>query len=114
MRANVNCRAVACRSLTVYLNGKRLSDCFEGDEEQGYVWVAYRDVAGKKKRIEQAENGALIWSDLQVIRLTGQVRFEIDPPEGMSVEDVRRKCEERFVPITPATKLGEDVQWPEK
>jgi len=91
--------------LTVYLNDKKLTDCFEADEEQGYAWVEYRNVEGQRVPAIMAEPNALIYADMQVIKLFGKVRFTIDPPEGMTVEDIKRECEKHFVPIRPTKNL---------
>lgn len=98
MKANVDCR-LACLALTVFLNGKKLDDCFEADEEQRYVWVQYRNAEGRLVSRFDAEPGALIWQDSQVIKLKGKVEIKIDPPIGMTEDEVRRECEKHFVPI---------------
>lgn len=64
--------------VTVYLNDVRVEDAIEASEEDGYVWVTYRDARGQCVREINAEKGASVYEGLQVIKLHGQVRVEID------------------------------------
>jgi hypothetical protein len=52
-----------------------------------------------------AEPGALIYGHMQVIKLHGKVRFEVDPegPKfyGMTLEEFKQRVDQSFVPIQP-------------
>lgn len=65
------------------------------------MWVNYRDAGHRIVPAIGAPLGALVYSDIQVVKQHGVVRFEIEPPEGMSADDVRAECNRRFVPIRP-------------
>lgn len=54
----------------VYLNGKRIKDCFTADEEQGYVDCYYRDNAG---------NFWINENRIVPMRMWGKVRIECIP-----------------------------------
>lgn len=86
----VNCESHVRHLATVFLNGKKVEDAIEASEEDGYVWTAYRNANGLVVPEIVAEKGALIYEGMQVIKLTGQVRAEIDAGP--------------FVPIQPQTK----------
>lgn len=74
----VNCESYARHLVTVYLDGKKVEDAIEANEEDGYVWASYRNAKGHVVSEIEAEKGAMVYQGLQVIKLTGQVRVEID------------------------------------
>lgn len=74
----VNCESNVRHLVTVFLNGQKVEDAIEASEEDGYVWTAYRNVNGLVVPEVEAEKGALIYEGMQVVKLTGQVRVEID------------------------------------
>lgn len=86
----VNCESIIGRLVTVYLNGKKVDDAIEASEEDGYVWVSYRNATGRIVSEVEAEKGAMIYQGMQVIKLTGQVRVEVDPGP--------------FIPVQPTIK----------
>jgi hypothetical protein len=91
MKANNKCSYSYL--VTVYLNGKKLNDCVEADEEAGEVLVIYRDTKGKIVPAIEAENGALTYEGAQVIKLRGDVRIEID------YDYLKRAIEESYKPL---------------
>ena len=74
----VNCDSPVCHLVTIYLNGKKVEDAIEASEEDSYVWAAYRNAKGLVVPEIEAEQGAFIYEGMQVIKLTGQVRVELD------------------------------------
>ena len=86
----VNCESTIRHLVTVYLNGKKVEDAIEASEEDGYVWAAYRNAKGLVVPEIEAEQGAFIHEGMQVIKLTGQVRVELDTGP--------------FIPIQPTVK----------
>lgn len=86
----INCESYVSRLAIVYLNGKKVEDAIEASEEDGYVWAGYRNAKGLVVSEIDAEHGAFVYQGMQVIKLTGQVRVELDVGP--------------FVPIQPQTK----------
>lgn len=86
----VNCESYIRHFVIIYLNGRKIEDAIEASEEDGYVWATYRNSEGKMVVEEDAEKGASIYEGVQVIKLTGQVRVEIDAGP--------------FIPIVPSVK----------
>lgn len=82
----VNCESYIRHLVTVYLNGKKVEDAIEASEEDGYVWTTYRDVNNCIVSEIDAEKGALVYQGAQVIKLTGQVRVEIDTGPFIPIE----------------------------
>lgn len=83
----INRESYVGQFVTVYLDGKKVDDAVEASEEDGYIWAMYRNANGHLVPEIDAEKGALVYEGAQVIKLTGNVRVEIDV------------CS--FTPITP-------------
>ena len=64
----------------VYLNDKLLDHVVEANDVTGVVTVFYKDASGGFVHKDNAERGAVLYGDLQVIDLRGNVRIEINIP----------------------------------
>jgi hypothetical protein len=97
MKINLSIIDSGC-DVSVYLDGKRVPEPGEADDEAGVVWAIYRDVRGNMVPAVCAEDGAYVYldsADVQVIKLKGRV--EIRLPEGKVITE---EDAEAFVPIT--------------
>lgn len=74
----INTHSHLSHYVTAYLNGRKVEDAIEASEEDGYVWVAYRNAKGHMVSEVEAEPGAFIYEGVQVVKLTGQVQVKID------------------------------------
>lgn len=99
MRINKN--SILGGIANVYLDGKKLDNCLEADDEKGIALVGYKDVNGEYVSEGEAEKGAMILGGIQVIEVRGKVTFEFDAaPE--KVEEYKRL--HRFEPLKITTK----------
>lgn len=99
MRANADCGTSRC--LTVYLNGEKLEDCFEADEEAGYAWVEKKGSNGERLLEINALPPALVYEGLEVKKVRGDIKIKIDTYGDLTEETVREECEFSFKPVVP-------------
>lgn len=106
MFASSSCEFREC--VDVYLNGKKVEDAIQANEERGVVLAVYRNAAGKVVAAWNAEPGAMIDSAglTQVVELRGKVEIKVTAPQGMSEQFVREKIAATSTPIITEIKSG--------
>jgi len=74
------------------------------------VWVEYRNARGERVPAVFAEPGALVYADVQVIKLQGRVRFQVSQEDanyyGLTIEELKSVIDESFVPIQVKKKAA--------
>lgn len=97
MKANSDCKGAQC--LDVYLNGERLEDCIEADEESGTAWVTFRDADDHLVHEKLAPPRTYIHEMAMVQKVRGKVEIRITPPEGQTEQQVRELIEATYQPL---------------